>query len=196
MSDPTTGLGDWHHALDWWEIPVAEDGGEGDAASPVWAHVGWDVGPEHLTPVALVLRRLDGAPVSPALWRRMKSSEIIAASRARIEVGARLLALSANDDDRAGSAWALGLLSDEPRGAGSTKYPPGHYERVAAIYDAAVRAADTQPYRAVRVQMRDAFPDVTETKVRGWIRTARQRGLITTRARKGRAEDTKGGDQT
>ena len=72
---------------------------------------------------------------------------------------------------------------DAPR---DRKYGPEHYRLVGQLYDAAVAASDPQPVQAVRRAMRRTFPDLKETTVRGWIRTAKERGHITTRARKSR----------
>lgn len=183
MDDPMV----WADELIWLEIPVNEDGGEDYPASksPVRAHVGWQVTPSRAVPVAVVLRRTDGEAVSPALWRRLKSSEVIAASRNLLEATGHLAELLSGDPEQLEAGRRLlDTLAERPP---STRYGPEHYARVASIYTTAVAAADTQPVQTVRREMRADFPDLSVTTVKGWIRTARKRGLITTRARSSRA---------
>lgn len=200
---------EWAESLTWVEVPVAEDGGEDHigSRSDVRAYVGWDLQPDRVTPVAVVLRNADGSAVSPAQWRRLKSSEIIDAARNMLrlsgEIGSwppelwlavgavrQLLTGSSMDppfspEERAAAEVMLAALGDDdaPR---DRKYGPEHYRLVGQLYDAAVAASDPQPVQAVRRAMRRTFPDLKETTVRGWIRTAKERGHITTRARKSR----------
>ncbi len=182
----------WADRLIWLEVPVNANGGEDfmGSKSPVRAVVGWQVTSRQAVPVAVTLRRTDGEAVSPAMWRRLKSSEIIAASRDLLEATGLLAQFSGDPELREAGSRLLATMGEKPAAA---RYRPEHYAWVAAIYTKAVRAADTQPVQAVRREMRDVFPDLSETTVKGWIRTARKRGLITTSARKSRAVRQDGG---
>lgn len=195
----------WTDDLLWWDVPVAADGGEDHIGSPstLRAYVGFQSGTA--TPVAVMLRNTDGRPVTPAQWRKAKTSELIEACRDGLRIAAEIGSLSPDvfaaltrlftgtpaealtSDARAEAAALRAALSDDPKPK-ARKYPPGHYRRVADIYNAAVES-DPQPVQAVRKAMRhEGFPELPETTVRGWIRTARDRGYITKRARISRVQ--------
>lgn len=181
----------WADDLLWVEIPVNADGGEDYMGSPstLRAYVGWDL---HLdpatplaTPVSVTLRNTDGAPVTPAQWRRVKTSEIIAASRTFLtlvgEIGQVI------GDAREASRAILRALGDvsepEPR-----RYGSDHYRRIADLYNTEVASANPQPVQTILRELHKTIPGLKETTLRGWLRTAKARGHITkaTRARKPR----------
>ena len=178
----------WVTTLAWLEVPVARDGGEDHigSTSNVRAYVGWDLRADQAAPVALILRNRDGRTVTPAQWRGVKTSEIIEASRYLLRIAGTIAGWS--EETAEASSRLLTIAGDEqPR---ASKYEPEHYRQVAELYNAAVQASDPQPVQTVRRMMRQelGLPNLKETTVRGWIRTAKARRHITTRARKPRRE--------
>jgi len=178
--------------LEWTEVYLNTDGGEGNRGDTEWvARVGWKITKDALVPCEMTLANLNGRPVTPAQWRRVKPAEIIAASEAQIGIMA-LLGTWSTDESHHKPARRLLELVDGADAAGDERYLD-----VARIYSAAVGRGNKQPVKAVIRAFADRGHPVKESTVRGWIRTAKQKGYITETARPSRSQkhNRRGGDK-
>jgi len=174
------------------DIHLSPDGGEGQAGETEWlARVHWRVTPEGVVPVGMTLLNTAGLPITAEQWRRVKPATVLRASHDLVEAMALLGSLFPEQADRDAAAHLLDVVTTTNERSG---YGEDHYRAVALVYSRAVKAGDKAPVQAVRRHFRKGYPDLKESTVKGWIRTAKARGLITETARRRRAPDRKGGD--
>lgn len=184
-------------------VPLRPDGGPAELLADVdrepspaeWAcRITWQLSCSGGRPVAVELRAPHGERLDPARWRWVRIAEVITHSREVLE-GFGLLAQLAGARE---AAAVLARISDDGAQQRPGALPAEHFAWVARVYGAAVDAGDAYPVRAVRAAaLRAGWGDrATDAAVRGWVRQAKRRNLITQTARPSRATNKrKGADQ-
>lgn len=169
-------------------VPLADDGSPtgylpSDGHPSDWlVRVEFTVTPGRMWPSSAALVSTTEAAVTADMWRRVRIGDAISEARVQVELWGAVGALL-------GDSGLSDLVEDDDARTGR-RYAPEHYREVGEVYNRAVDGGDAQPVQQVRRAFRTRYPDLSETTVKGWIRTAKARGYITRTARQPRRGQT------
>ena len=151
--------------------------------------VTWAVNTSGALPSAVELKAPIGEALGPQRWRWVRLAEVIAYTRELATSGGQLSLLET--DDFASAIAAMKTEARHKRGA----LPAAHFELIAALYNQAVQSRDPYPVKTVWAETKRLLGDrvATNAAVRGWVREAKKRGLITQTARPSRSPKRRGG---
>lgn len=176
-------------------VVLREDGGPREYLRDVdrepepseWAcRVTWHLGEGAGRVHAVELLAPDGEPITPTRWRWVRLGEVVRASRDALDALGHLGQLSPQAREIAGQLLAALTLAGERDRSGG--YTEEHFSAVADAYNVAVSLGDRYPVRATRKAFTEAKGwEPSEATVKGWVRTCKDRGLITKTARPSRA---------
>lgn len=181
-----------------WVI-LREDGGPSDQLQDLnrepddheWAcRVKWTVSRERAVANALELRAPVEGRVDSHHWRWVRVAEVLGNARDVLEVAGHLQFMAGDPDEYEHTLLESGRFAGPRRGART----PEHFEFVANVYNQAVRSGDPHPVKKVRVESIRLLGvnEATEAAVKGWVREAKRRGLITQTVRPPRSPRRRG----
>lgn len=181
-------------------VVLREDGGPREHLADVdrepepseWAcRVTWNLAKDAAHVRAVELLAPNGESVTPKTWRWVRLGEVVQASRDVLEAFGHIGLLSPQTREVSGQMLAA-LAGDRDRSG----YSPEHFSAVADAYNLAVSLGDRYPVRATRRALTEAMRwEPSEATVKGWVRTCKARGLITTTARPSRAGKGRTGNE-
>lgn len=182
-----------------WAI-LSEDGRPSDRLNDLarepesheWAcRVTWSTSTGRAVPCGIELQAPLGQPIGAEAWHRVKVAAVISHTREFSDLRLLMGMVLGEEDEQAPALEAISRSTRPKRNS----LKPGHFEWVADVYNGEVRLGNPYPRKKVRAEgMRRLGSHVaTDAAVRGWVREAQKRGLITQTARPSRSPKRRGG---
>ena len=144
---------------------IAEDY---DPSAPWEVTVTWEIADGRAVPSGIALRSVRGGPVTAEAWRSVRVAAVIAETRDRLRYAARV-----NAHRERGRAVGEALATEA--GGRRVARDDDRLAKVARVYADARALGRRDPVRAVGEAFGLAADDV---RPKGWVRTARRKGLI------------------